>query len=353
MNCLIVTPHRLGIPEMAKRIGNEWKALGHNVEYILAEGEAARVGPVTIGAPGIAVWWYKKLNQISKYHKKYDLIWTHQPIIPRLPTADSTFWNKVLVTMHTTFSREYELVCEGIYPQRLLPYYWFMKMLESRSHHMFADLEYDGPHYTVVSPHLRQEIDQSKMRDATYIPNGVFTPEKDTFRSIREEYGIPKNATVIFNIGSLTEQKRAHTFAECMGKVTGELDDVYVVMAGDGPLRAKVETYSSEQLRVLGHISDDEKWRWFSDADIFSSLSAYEGMPVATAEALSFNLPLVLSDIPAHRHLVEAYGPTAELVQNDIKSLTSAICNVNNQESHVDLPNWSDISKQYLNLING
>lgn len=351
MNCLVVTPHRLGIPEMAKRIGNEWESLGHDVEYILADGAAARVGPIMIGAPGIALWWYDTLREIASEHEQYDLIWTHQPIMPRLPTTDETFWNKVIATIHTTLGREYELSRDGIYPRKLLPYYWFVKTIESRSYRKITDLGYEGPHYTVVSPHLRDEIRRYGIENPVYIPNGVFTPEQNSFAPIRGEYNIPSDATVVFNIGSLTTQKQAVTFAQVMREVTDNLDNTYVVMAGDGPLRDEIEDQASEYLRILGYISDEEKWRWFADVDIFASLSAYEGMPVATAEALSFDLPVILSDIPSHRHLVNSYNPTAELVNNNIDNIANAIITMKREHSDVTLPNWKDAANQYLGII--
>jgi glycosyltransferase involved in cell wall biosynthesis len=336
---------------MAKRIGSKWDSLGHDVEHVLADGAAAQVGSITIGAPGIAIWWYKTLKEVASEHEHYDLIWTHQPIMPQLPTTDETFWNKIIATIHTTLGREYELTREGIYPRKLQPYYWFVKTIESRSHRMITDLGYEGPHYTVVSPHLRDETRRYGIENPAYIPNGVFTPEQDSFDSIRGEYNIPSDATVVFNIGSLTSQKQAATFAQLMREVTKDLDDTYVVMGGDGPLRDEVEDHASEYLCVIGYISDNEKWRWFADADIFASLSAYEGMPIATAEALSFDLPLILSDIPSHRHLVDSYNPTAELVENNIDEITNAILSVKGEQSDVTLPEWENVASKYLEMI--
>lgn len=351
MKCLIMTPHRLGIPEMAKRIGDRWESLGHSVEYILADGSAARAGPIKIGAPGIALWWYRRIKQIASDHEQYDLIWAHQPIMPQLPTTDETFLNKLIATIHTTLGREYELTREGIYPRTLLPYYWFVKTIESRSHQMITDLDCKGPHYTVVSPHLKDEIRGYGIESPVYIPNGVFMPQKSSFASIRDEYNIPTDATLVFNIGSLTSQKRAATFAQVMKKLTEKIDNTYVVMAGDGPLREEVGKYSSGNLQVLGYIEDTEKWRWFADADLFASLSAYEGMPVATAEALSFDLPVVLSDIASHRHIVETYSPAAELVRVDVKDCANAVVKLDGTKSDVDLPDWEEVANSYLSLL--
>lgn len=351
MNCLVVTPHRLGIREMAERVGKEWTHMGHDVKYILADGAAARLGSVTIGVPGIAAWWYLKLKEIAANHTQYDLIWTHQPVTLTSPSADKSFWNKFVVTIHTTLSREYELAQEGIYSKHLLPYYWLAKTVESRFHHKLRSFNASGPHYTVVSPHLKTEVSPFGINQPTYIPNGTFTPTNRNLDSIRAEYNIPKHATVVFNIGSLTQQKRPILFAELMQAVVNELNKSYVVMAGDGPLSEAVEAHTSERLRTLGYVDDDKKWRWFMDSDIFVSLSAYEGMPIATAEALSFNLPVILSDIPSHRHLLKEYDVTGSLVDDDINEIISAIRRLRNKDSNVSLPGWRAIAGQYLDIV--
>jgi glycosyltransferase involved in cell wall biosynthesis len=164
------------------------------------------------------------------------------------------------------------------------------------------------------------------------------TPADRTFDPIRGEHDIPEEVTVVFNIGSLTNQKWPVRFAELMRTVTDDLDDTYVVVAGDGPRRDAVEAYTSERLRVLGYVSDEEKWRWFADADVFASLSAYEGMPVATAEALLFGLPVILFDIQAHRHLLEEYNATGALVADDSDEIATAIEMLQNKRSPVSLP---------------
>lgn len=351
MHCLVLTPHRLGIREMAERVGEEWEQMGHDVEYILAKGAAARLGPLTIGVPGIAVWWYRTLRDIAADHHEYDLIWTHQPVAPALPTTDETFWNKVVATIHTTLGREYELVHEGIYPKRLLPYYWLAKMTEARFHRKLSSLDATDPHYTVVSPHLNAEIKPFGVNRTTCIPNGILTPTDRMFEPIRSAYSIPEDATLVFNIGSLTNQKRPVRFAELMRTVTDELDDTYVVMAGDGPRREAVEAHTSERFCVRGYVSDEEKWRWFADADVFASLSAYEGMPVATAEALSFGLPVVLSDIPSHQHLLETYATTGTLVDDDTDEIAAAINKLEGNRSVVSLPTWREVAEQYLDLV--
>ena len=186
--------------------------------------------------------------------------------------------------------------------------------------------------------------------ESRYIPNGVFTPDITTLEPIRHEYGIPDDATVIFNVGSLTTQKRPGLFAEVMSDAVERLENVYCLMAGTGSYEDAVSRHRSERFKPLGYISEEEKWRWFADADMFASLSAYEGMPVASAEALSFGLPLLLSDIPAHRHLLSEYDATGELVDASVNQVVTAINRLRGRRTHVDLPTWEEVAKRYMEV---
>jgi len=355
MKCAVLTPNRYGIREVAERVGRAWEEAGHDVEFILARGEAARIGPLTVGMPGIALWWYRRLGELADRRDEFDLVWTHQPVAPRLPTRDPDFWMNVVVTFHTTLHREYELARDGIYPRHLQPYYWLVETLESRFYRQLQGLDGSGPQYTVISPHLTAETEAFGIdpEATTHIPNGLFTPDRAEYRPIRGDYGIPDDATLVFNVGSLTAQKRPVEFARVMHAVTAEHDDIYCVVAGKGPLGDRVRELASERLLAPGYISDEEKWRWFSDADVFGSLAAYEGMPVATLEALAFGVPVFLSDIPAHRNVVDRHETTGQLVEPRPEDVERAIRALAGQSATVSVPDWRDIAASYLALAGG
>ena len=350
MRCLVLTPNRYGIREVAERVGAEWEAMGHDVEYELARGDAARMGPLTVGMPGIAAWWYRRLRQVAQDADRYDLVWAHQPFAPTLPTRDPAFWERVVVTFHTTLRAEYELARDGVYPARLRPYYWLMKTIEARLYRGIEGLDGPGPQYTVVSPHLREEIAAFGIDEAAYVPNGLRTPDRDAFEPIRAEYGIPDNATLVFNLGSLTPQKRAAECARLLRLVADGADDIYCVMAGKGPLADAVGRHTTERMRWIGYVSEDAKWRWVHDADVFVSLSAYEGMPVAALEALSAGVAVVLSDIPAHRNVVDHHDTTGELVELTPAAIRAAVRQVAGRTADVQLPRWRDIAEDYLDV---
>jgi len=325
--------------------------MGHDVKYDLPDGKAARVGPVTVGIPGIALWWDRWFRKLDGNAEKYDLIWTHQPLTPRLPSRNPKIWNRMIVTFHTTEYAKYGLTREGIYPRTRQPYHWVTRRIERHFYQNITGRKELSPQFTVVSPQIKDEIAAFGVTDAAYVPNGVFVPEDRSFEPIRTEYNIPEDATLVFNIGSLSAQKRPVLFAETMATVCEQREDLYCVMAGKGPKGDTVAKYTSDRLKAVGYVSEEEKWRWFADADIFASLSAYEGMPVATLEALSFGLPVVLSDISAHRAVVEEHNATGVCVHPEWNTVATAIKKYEDSEAVVSLPPWSDIAASYIDLV--
>ena len=75
---------------------------------------------------------------------------------------------------------------------------------------------------------------------------------------------------------------------------------------------------------------------------------------IATLEALSFGLPVVLSDIPAHRAVVEEYDATGECVPPESEAVKAAIDRIDryeNAHANVSLPEWDEVAKDYLELV--
>jgi hypothetical protein len=135
------------------------------------------------------------------------------------------------------------------------------KTAESWFHGKVADVAADGPHYTVVSPHLDTEVAALEIAEPMYIPNGVFTPGRETFEPICHTLDTLSEATFVFNIGSFSMQKRADTFARVMRHVTRTHGGTHIVVAGDGTLRDAVEACASERFHPVGFVDNETKWR--------------------------------------------------------------------------------------------
>jgi len=110
-------------------------------------------------------------------------------------------------------------------------------------------------------------------------------------------------------VGRLWRQKNP----ECLVHATVELHRrgcrrFRVVMIGDGDLRGELEALIEdhrvgETVRLLGWREDVPNL--LGALDIFVLPSRWEGLPLAIIEAMAAGLPVVASDIPGNRDLVE------------------------------------------------
>lgn len=76
-----------------------------------------------------------------------------------------------------------------------------------------------------------------------------------------------------------------------------------LIIAGDGPLLASLQTKFDDfkNIKFLGLVKNMNDL--YARVDYYVSASVAEGLPMAGIEAMAFNLPLLLSDIPEHREL--------------------------------------------------
>jgi colanic acid/amylovoran biosynthesis glycosyltransferase len=153
---------------------------------------------------------------------------------------------------------------------------------------------------------------------------------------LTEDHGPPPRAAdpaafkVLF-VGRLVPQKGPDVLVEALRSLAAAgAGAVEVVVIGDGPLRASLESTCHDlpatvQIAWLGARQHDEVLSWYRWADVFCLPSYSEGLPVVLMEALAAGLPAITTPVAGIPELV-VDGVTGLLVPpGDRAALTAAL----------------------------
>jgi len=148
-----------------------------------------------------------------------------------------------------------------------------------------------------------------------WMPNPVdtdyFCPcSRDMRAQWRLELNVAPDALLAVFVGRLDPVKELASLIRAFVQVQREIPGAVLVIVGDGPQRAELgELVSSLNLDrnvfLTGRLNTEGVLKWLQAADVFTLMSALEGLPCSLIEAMSAGLPAVVSDIPAHTQLVE------------------------------------------------
>lgn len=151
------------------------------------------------------------------------------------------------------------------------------------------------------------------------IPNGIRIPEKQAAakKEILSELQLPDQCRLVGYVGRLAEQKRIKDLLWAIQLARQVNPDIRLIIVGDGPLRARLEDYAhevetAEFVRFVGHRNDAS--RFFQAFDVFWLASEFEGMSNSVMEAMAAGVPVVASDIPPNRELIE-HGQSGFLIK--------------------------------------
>jgi glycosyltransferase involved in cell wall biosynthesis len=160
------------------------------------------------------------------------------------------------------------------------------------------------------------------------IPNGLPLDELEAIPPAEDSllFGLGRERPLVVYVGRLDQGKNIDTLLDVLVRVVREAP-AYALLCGDGVLRGQVRA-RIEREGLIGRIAAPgyvaAAPAVLKRAALLLSLSRYEGMPNAVMEAAAVGCPIVLSDIAAHRAVLD--DDTAVFVPtNDADAAAEAV----------------------------
>jgi len=170
-------------------------------------------------------------------------------------------------------------------------------------------------------------------KKALLIHNGISLDRFTTVsahpsKRLELELGLSPGNLIVGSVGRLSEQKGYTFLIKAASTVVAELPNVKFIIIGDGELREQLHQQAkqlglSETVIFTGPRQDIESL--YGIMDIFVLPSLWEGLPTVVLESMASGVPVVATDIPGTRELVQA-SRTGWLAQpRDSASLAACI----------------------------
>jgi glycosyltransferase involved in cell wall biosynthesis len=195
--------------------------------------------------------------------------------------------------------------------------------------HMAALRRIDVP--VACSHAVRRKVEPHGI-ESTVIQNGVDaakyrpTESEAERRELRTQLGLPQERSIFVSVGFLIPRKDPDCVIKGFAR-SDWADDGVLLMLGDGPLlesSRQAAKAANADVRLPGFV--DNVAPYLRASDYFVSASHSEGLPNTVMEAFACGLPAVLSDIPAHREILERSSEPARMFDTgDTAALTEAL----------------------------
>lgn len=184
-----------------------------------------------------------------------------------------------------------------------------------RAHLYLATLARLADHTVGVSPAVAEYL-QTSLRlppeKISHIDNGVRIlqrrpPEKN--QSLREKWGIPRDAFLIGSVGRLLDScKRFTDLITALSLLSPEIPDAYLIIVGAGGDLELLQNHARQkgvQDRVIFTDYQGDVESFYSIMDVFALLSAHEAFGLVVAEAMFCECPVVATRVGGMKSVVE------------------------------------------------
>lgn len=150
-------------------------------------------------------------------------------------------------------------------------------------------------------------------------------------KQLRDALGLSCDTKVVGVVGRLAKIKNHAVLLRAMAQVIKEQDDIVLLLAGDGPLRAEIESMISEYelngfVRILGTRTDIPEL--LSIMDLFVLPSFSEGLSLTLIEACAAGIPIIATRVGGNEEVVVHEFNGLTVPSDDPVAMENSICQV-------------------------
>ena len=150
----------------------------------------------------------------------------------------------------------------------------------------------------VDSKEISRDLNLKKYSHKVFINNPTFI-ETNNFK-INKHFGERKN--LVGYIGRLSEEKGILNFLDAIPLIFKKLDDVKIVIGGDGPLKNDVINFINkngfnDKIQFTGLISHDKLPEYLNELKLVVIPSYIEGLPTIILESMACGTPILAAPV--------------------------------------------------------
>jgi len=156
--------------------------------------------------------------------------------------------------------------------------------------------------------HLNIATERAEVIPRGRVVDQFQSSQADACHQLKTELGLSRAAPLFLNVGRLVDQKGQAHLIRAMARLRADLPMAHLLLVGDGWNREPLQQLASQlniadKITFLGTRRDIPSLLATSDIFVFPSL--YEGLPGALVEAMLAGKPIIASDIPEVREVIQ------------------------------------------------
>ncbi len=179
--------------------------------------------------------------------------------------------------------------------------------------------------FAAITPELSEYI-QSTFKNGQNVRHiNNFAEVETAYSEInRADHGIPDDATLLLGLGRLHDDKAFDVLIKAIAQLP---DNFYAWIAGEGPLRAELETLIvrlgvQDRVKLLGWQSD--RAALFDQTDICAFISRDEPFGTVFAQSWALKTPVIVSLADGPRQFVTDEVDGLKIAIDDVDALVNA-----------------------------